>query len=48
MEKSKKKEVYLCRICGVKYNDKNWAEKCEDWCRHNNSCNISITKHRIK
>jgi len=43
-----KEKYYVCEECKLKYKDKIWAEKCEDWCKKNHSCNIKITKHRIK
>ena len=39
--------VYECEECKLLYRDKKWAEKCEDWCRKNHSCNLSITKHTL-
>lgn len=42
------RKVYQCDICKFKYEDKNWAEKCEAWCKKTHSCNIEITKHAIK
>ena len=42
------KEYYYCKDCKLIYEDKSWAEKCEKWCKYNQSCNIEITKHSIK
>ena len=42
------KKYYLCRKCGLKYEDKILAEKCEEWCRKYKSCNLEITKNAIK
>ncbi len=39
---------YYCEECDLVYGEMSWAEKCEDWCEDNNSCNISITQHSIK
>lgn len=36
---------YQCKECKLVYKDKNWAEKCEEWCKKNRSCNLEITKH---
>ncbi len=41
------KELHQCEECGFKYEDKEWAEKCEAWCREHKSCNIEITAHAI-
>ncbi len=37
------KELYRCKECGFHYDSKEWAEKCEVWCREHQSCNIEIT-----
>lgn len=47
------KELYQCEECGFKYADdstslttgKEWAEKCEAWCKKHQSCNIEIIVH---
>jgi len=39
--------LYVCEACQFAYKDKEWAQKCEDWCKKTNSCNIMITKHSI-
>ena len=36
---------YQCEECGFQYADKEWAEKCEAWCKEHSSCNIEITAH---
>ncbi|MBI2097313.1 MAG: hypothetical protein HYT46_00010 [Candidatus Vogelbacteria bacterium] len=41
------KELYQCEECGFQYEDKEWAEKCEVWCKEHQSCNIEITAHAI-
>ncbi len=40
--------VYKCLKCGWMYEDKKWAEKCEDYCKKHNACSLEITKHAIK
>lgn len=42
---STSKELYQCEECGFHYEDREWAEKCEAWCREHKSCNIEITAH---
>lgn len=42
------KEYYICNECKLLYKDKGWAEKCESWCKKNNSRNVEITRHSIK
>ena len=39
--------LYVCEECKFAYKDKNWAEKCQAWCKNNNSCNIIITGHSV-
>ncbi|NOX71599.1 MAG: hypothetical protein GXO64_02780 [Candidatus Micrarchaeota archaeon] len=42
------KEYFACKICGLYYEDKKWARRCEEWCSKYNSCNIEITSHAVK
>jgi predicted ATP-dependent serine protease len=42
------KNLYRCPECGFWYDEKEWAEKCEQWCREYKSCNLEITRHAIK
>jgi len=37
--------LYQCEICGYQYEDKEWAEKCEAWCKEHHSCNLEIIAH---
>jgi len=39
--------LYVCDDCGMKYKDRYWAIKCENWCREHKSCNLEITKHAV-
>ena len=39
------RKLYQCDECGLRYTVKEWAEKCEDWCREHKSCNLEITVH---
>ncbi len=39
------KTLYKCEECGFLYAGRNWAEKCEKYCKDNKSCNLEITKH---
>lgn len=41
------REVYQCEECGLKYAEKEIAEKCEDWCKKTNSCNLEIIANAI-
>lgn len=40
--------LYECPECHLKYKEKEWAEKCEAWCREHKSCNLEITAHAEK
>ncbi len=37
--------LYQCEECDFLYKEKEWAEKCEAWCRENHSCNLEIIQH---
>lgn len=42
------KKLYQCKECGLKYADKEWAEKYEAWYKKHKSCNLEIIDHAIK
>jgi rubrerythrin len=39
------KELYVCEKCGFHYAGKEWAEKCEAWCKEHPSCNLEIIQY---
>ena len=39
---------YFCNECGLEYFEKEWAIKCENWCKQNKTCNLEIITHSIK
>ena len=41
------KQLCQCEECGMQYEDREWAEKCQAWCKEHRSCNIEITKHAV-
>ncbi|MBI4153884.1 hypothetical protein HY501_00970 [Candidatus Woesearchaeota archaeon] len=41
-------KLYRCRACGFEYSEKEWADKCYEWCSKHKSCNIEIIKHAVK
>ncbi len=43
-----KQDGYICEECNFAYKDKEWAKKCEAWCKKYHSCNIDITKHAVQ
>jgi hypothetical protein len=51
MVKETKKDgvVYnICEACGFKYKEEKYAQKCEEWCKEHNSCNMDITHHSVQ
>ena len=40
--------IYACKECGLRYKDKEWAERCEDFCKRYKQCSLEIIKHAIK
>lgn len=47
MIRGHKQESYKCPECGFEYKEKEWAEKCESWCKEHKSCNLEITKYAV-
>ncbi|UCH57127.1 MAG: hypothetical protein JSV18_07275 [Candidatus Bathyarchaeota archaeon] len=41
------KTIYLCDKCGVGYEIRETAARCEEYCRKHNSCSIEITKEAV-
>ena len=44
LQKNKEKK-YQCEECKLYYLNREWAEKCEAWCRAHHSCNLEIIEH---
>ena len=42
-----KRALYVCEACGFAYEQKEWAQKCQEWCEEHNSCNLDIIKHGV-
>lgn len=42
------KIFYECTECGLRYEQKEIAEKCKAWCSVNHSCNLEIIKYAVK
>ena len=36
---------YACEACGFVYKEREWAEKCQAFCKKYHSCNIEIMQH---
>lgn len=49
VKETKKNEntLYICEECGFAYEEKQWAQKCQNWCRQHQSCNLEITQHTV-
>ncbi|MEM5805222.1 MAG: hypothetical protein QW156_03660 [Candidatus Aenigmatarchaeota archaeon] len=45
--KGKNKKYYACEVCGFVYDNKQIAEKCEDWCSKHNTCSLEITRFAL-
>jgi len=45
MEQTQPLQLYECPECHLKYKDKEWAKKCEAWCKKHQSYNTEITAH---
>ncbi len=41
------KENFQCEECKLIYKEKSIAEKCEQYCKKYNACNLEIIKHAI-
>jgi len=39
---------FQCEECKFFYETRTLAQKCEDWCKKTNSCNLEIIKQAIK
>jgi hypothetical protein len=40
--------LYVCEVCGLNYEERMWAEKCEDFCARHHACSLEITSHAVK
>lgn len=41
------KTLYQCEECGFVYEQKEWAEKCQDWDEKHHTCNLEIIEHAV-
>ncbi len=39
--------LFVCGECGLKYAEREIAQKCEKWCATNHSCNLEIIKKAV-
>ena len=42
-----KKGYYYCEHCHFKYETKDLAMKCEEYCKENNACSLEIIQHAV-
>lgn len=47
MHHTGKKKSFVCSECDLPYADKEWARKCQSWCKEHKTCNIEITEHSL-
>ena len=38
---------YQCEECGLRYREKDVAERCQAWCAEHKSCNLEIIRHAV-
>jgi hypothetical protein len=41
-------KLFQCPECGLFYEEKEWAKKCEVWCKEHKSCNLEIISNAIE
>ena len=41
------KTLYTCEECGMAYQEKEWAAKCQAWCSANHTCHLEIIQHAV-
>lgn len=47
--KTKFSIYFQCGICKLAYPNKEWAHKCEEFCKNNKGmCNSEIVKHSVE
>lgn len=43
--KKNSKTLYICEECDFAYEQKEWAEKCQQWDEEHHTCNLEIIQH---
>ncbi len=42
------KTLYVCEVCGLAYEEKEWAAKCQSWCEtHEGTCHLEYVQHSV-
>jgi hypothetical protein len=36
---------FACSVCGLTFDEQQWAKECEAWCHVHESCNLAITAY---
>ncbi len=43
------KTYYVCGVCNSSYEEKEWADKCREWCdSHDGTCSLEIIQHSVR
>ncbi len=46
--KKGKLNLYRCDACGMLFGEREWAEKCQNWCEtHEGTCNVEYIQHAV-
>jgi len=45
--KKDRKTLYICEACGFAYEEKEWAQKCQEWDEQHQTCNLEIIQHSV-
>lgn len=43
-----KPKIFLCRICGLHYENEKLVIACQEFCGKYNACSLEITKHSVE
>lgn len=46
--KNQNQEMYQCEECGLKYEIKENAERCQAWCKEHKNCNLDLIQYAAK
>ncbi len=38
---------YICEECGFAYEQKEWAQKCQEWDEEHQTCSLEIIEHAV-
>lgn len=42
------KKLYQCKVCGLHYESKELAKRCDEFCREHHACGLDIIKHSVE